>query len=233
MNGTPLPSRADRLTYRRKERERKRRLRAREEAAKGIPAPRRLEGSCDFCDRKAAVSRADGSRLCVVCLSEEQALLRKSPRISLLAILILCLGSCLPSHARPIPAGISAEGVIARTLYAEARGESEAGIRAVASVIWNRAGSGSRARSPERLAEVCLRPYQFSAWNNGRIPPKGSGMAWKMCEKIAREMISGGFSPGISARHYYAPKRLASPPAWARGRRSFDIGNHRFVEGVK
>ena len=53
--------------------------------------------------------------------------------------------------------------VCAKTVFGEARGESAAGQRAVAHVIRNR-----RAAQPKYgvgWAGVCLRPWQFSCWN--------------------------------------------------------------------
>ena len=52
------------------------------------------------------------------------------------------------------------EKIIAITILAEARGEGEKGMYAVAAVIAQRAFE--RKRTP---SEVCLKPYQFSCWN--------------------------------------------------------------------
>jgi spore germination cell wall hydrolase CwlJ-like protein len=55
------------------------------------------------------------------------------------------------------------QGVLARTLWAEARSQGGEGMHAVANVILNRAAQpdwwGKDIRS------VCLAPYQFSCWN--------------------------------------------------------------------
>lgn len=53
--------------------------------------------------------------------------------------------------------------IIAATLAAEAGGEGEAGIFAVACVIQNRS-----IHSRESASKVCLKPHQFSCWNVAR-----------------------------------------------------------------
>lgn len=55
-------------------------------------------------------------------------------------------------------------GIIADTLYMEARGEGEHGQRAVATVIYNRAHGKA-----DNMEIVCLKPKQFSCWN-GKTP---------------------------------------------------------------
>ena len=126
------------------------------------------------------------------------------------------------------------KNIIARTLYAEAKGESPEGRRAVASVIWNRGGKNN-----EGLIRQIKRPRQFSCWNSFDWNQKYeirefSGEAWDHCNKIAQEMIDGTFSPTVNWNHYYNPK-LANP-YWAyldkaktQLRPHEDIGNHRFM----
>ena len=52
--------------------------------------------------------------------------------------------------------------IVARTLYMEAREDGETGLNLSMTVIWNRAGGGMTSQ----LAEECLRPSQFSCWND-------------------------------------------------------------------
>lgn len=60
---------------------------------------------------------------------------------------------------------------VARTAWAEARGEGVSGMEAVASVIMNRVALAREARFAKQFgatpAEVCFKPYQFSCWNPG------------------------------------------------------------------
>ncbi len=57
-----------------------------------------------------------------------------------------------------------AEEIIAITILAEARGEGEAGMYAVAAVIAQRAND--KKVTPE---QVCLKRKQFSCWNNKSV----------------------------------------------------------------
>lgn len=111
---------------------------------------------------------------------------------------------------------------VARTIYAEARGESSEGKKAVASVIWNRAGG-----DVGKLAKVVTAPKQFSCWNSG-TPAAGSGAAWNECVRLAEDLVSGSFTPSGNWNHYFNPK-LANPK-WAKGKTGQDIGNHRFLK---
>ena len=54
--------------------------------------------------------------------------------------------------------------IIAITILAEARGEGQGGMYAVAAVIAQRAFE--RKRTP---TEICLKPYQFSCWNGKKL----------------------------------------------------------------
>jgi spore germination cell wall hydrolase CwlJ-like protein len=124
---------------------------------------------------------------------------------------------------------VSTEEQIARTLFAEAAGETLEGKKAVASVIWNRANGNK-----DSLLDIIKKPKQFSCWNSG-MPKAGTGQAWNDCLSIAKEMINGTFSPTTKHSHYYAPAK--ADPKWAyvktkKGkvlREHDDIGNHRFL----
>ena len=53
--------------------------------------------------------------------------------------------------------------ILARTVYGEARSESELGKLAVAWVVVNRSRKYRKG-----LGEICLLSIHFSCWNNGR-----------------------------------------------------------------
>jgi N-acetylmuramoyl-L-alanine amidase len=120
--------------------------------------------------------------------------------------------------------------VVAKTLYAEARGEDLKGLQAVASVIWNRAGSDY-----SKLKNVCLAPSQFSCWNKGDFQVNKRSAIWRRCQALAESMFNGGFSPSVTATHYYAfnGTNKMEVPRWASKAVAAgnyrDIGNHRFV----
>jgi len=54
--------------------------------------------------------------------------------------------------------------ILWRTIYAEARGESETGQRAVAWVIRNRTKLNRSYMGGNTIAGFCLAPYQFECW---------------------------------------------------------------------
>lgn len=80
--------------------------------------------------------------------------------------------------------------VAARTIYDEARGEGENGMKYVAQVIANRSDG-----TPESVKDVCLQPWQFSGWNNNRLIPKGTGQEWDYSLKLAQKIIQGEIEP--------------------------------------
>ena len=131
--------------------------------------------------------------------------------------------------------------VLARTLYGEARGELVRGKEAVAAVVMNRV-----RRAKERggywwgssAEEVCLRPWQFSCWNESdpnraRIEAVGKdNRNFQSCLRIARRALAGTLKdPTGGATHYHAK---GMTPPWARDRKpSAEIGHHRFYNTIE
>jgi len=117
--------------------------------------------------------------------------------------------------------------IISKTLWAEVRGESFDGIKAVASVIMNRA-----KQDINNIKDVILKPKQFSCWNNGTpvvtIKNDSDNLLWMSIMLLAESMINGGFIPIGDWTHYYNPKLCN--PKWAKGISFVDIGNHRFLK---
>ncbi len=88
------------------------------------------------------------------------------------------------------------------------------------------------------MEEVCLRPWQFSCWNEGD-PNRAvienvdaSNRNFASCLRIARRAVAGALEdPTMGATHYHA---RGSFPPWARGRKtSAEIGNHLFYNDVE
>jgi spore germination cell wall hydrolase CwlJ-like protein len=121
----------------------------------------------------------------------------------------------------------AADNVVAKTIYAEARGEGRRGMLCLASVVYNRAKGDA-----SKLEVECLRFKQFSCWN-GRfdIEVDEENPAWATCLEIEKMLKRSEFSPITKARHFYA--RNITTPRWARGCQSELVGNHYFVEGVR
>jgi hypothetical protein len=121
--------------------------------------------------------------------------------------------------------------IIAKTLYAESRGEQLKGIQAVATVIYNRAKGDT-----SKMAQVCLKPKAFSCWNDVNDIVIKEPKIYKICEKIANDMLSKTFIcyPFINIKptNYLTVSLYSSSkcPNWARGQKGEIIGNHIFIE---
>lgn len=123
---------------------------------------------------------------------------------------------------------IAADHTVALTLLAEARGEGERGMAAVACVI--------RQRAEERglsFNQVCLQKWQFSCWNGKQIKdlkhllkePQAKYALWLEAnmDKLKPEALG-------HANHYHATwmKKL---PYWAKGEKPVKIvGQHAFYK---
>ena len=117
--------------------------------------------------------------------------------------------------------------IIAITILAEARGEGQGGMYAVGAVIAQRAFE--RKRTP---AEVCLKKWQFSCWNNKQVKnlehllkvpqAKYAIRLAKSIKMLSREYI--GY-----ANHYHAT--WIKKPYWAKGEKPVKvIGKHVFYK---
>lgn len=136
--------------------------------------------------------------------------------------------------------------IMALTVWAEARGESPNGQRAVAWVIRNRlenpgwwsrhAGDGI---PDDTLAAVCRDPYQFSCWNPSD-PNRSRLFAIKTRERAdyqailklcgAVMMADPSTDPTRGADHY-CTSAVVRHTRWARGRKPVAvIGNHHFYK---
>lgn len=122
--------------------------------------------------------------------------------------------------------------VWARTVWAEARGEGELGMLAVAHVINNRAVDPGRDWWGDSIAEVCLKPWQFSCWNEldpnrGKLLRVGlEDPQYRIALRCCLAVLTGAADPTVGADHYHT---LSIAPVWARGRaRIATIGRHAF-----
>lgn len=131
------------------------------------------------------------------------------------------------------------QGIVARTLWGEARGEGQRGMRAVAWVIYNRMHP---ARGPEKSpAAVCLARKQFSCWNaddpnrtlldRAALAPDDDYVA---AFNIAGDMLAGRLGEDITrgATHYVAAS-LRNRPNWLDGKTPCAvIGRHEFYNDI-
>jgi uncharacterized protein (TIGR02594 family) len=127
---------------------------------------------------------------------------------------------------------------LARTIFGEARGESNAGREAVGHVVINRVNSH---RFKDSVGGVCLQPMQFSCFNVGD-PNRPIILAQKLdsgdavfqeCVSAAKGVIAGAVADNTGgATHYYA--KTIAPPSWTVGATfTVEIGVHRFYKNVK
>ena len=127
--------------------------------------------------------------------------------------------------------------IAARTIAGEARGEGHVGRLAVGWVIRNRWES-DRWFGKGTVADVCLRPFQFSAWNE-TDPNRKLIEDMNLDHSILRQAMYAalgallGFEsdPTDGATHYYA--KSSPKPGWAEGKRPVrTIGNHTFFTNI-
>jgi spore germination cell wall hydrolase CwlJ-like protein len=131
--------------------------------------------------------------------------------------------------------------ILARTIEAEAGGESKKGKLAVGAVILNRA---SQNRYGNDIKSVILKPAQFSPWNSYTGYAGGEQGKEMLTEKtkpskaayeIAEKLLSGDYEdPTRGATHFVNPK--ISKPNWYDDFKSHGttkIGKHEFGDADK
>src|SRR3990167_10082322 len=132
--------------------------------------------------------------------------------------------------------------LLARLIWGEARGERLAGKLAVARTVLNRLPPIGQSRWwGNTVREVMLWPAQYSCFNDEHLRRglmRGSvlePLAWRDCVDAAPLVLSGYVRDFIGgATHYYAPARVAEPPAWAVEKRAAaEICGHLFFAGIE
>ena len=125
---------------------------------------------------------------------------------------------------------------LARTVWAEARGESYEGQKAVAHVVINRwkADEGQFSKD-DTIATACLRHSQFSCWNAAdpnfeEMQTIGFGArAFRIAMRAALEAFDGP-DPTEGAKHYHT---AGVSPEWSKRREPVVvIGKHYFFVGI-
>jgi len=111
--------------------------------------------------------------------------------------------------------------LLARLVYAEARGESYTGQVAVASVVLNRVKNSS---FPNTVAGVIYQAGAFSVVNDGQInlTPNQTAIS------AARDALNG-WDPSYGAIYYFNPNTATNSWIWSRPV-TVVIGNHRFCK---
>lgn len=110
--------------------------------------------------------------------------------------------------------------ILAKCVYAEARGEPYQGKVAVAAVILNRVESPD---FPNTVAGVVYQPWAFTAVNDGQINLEPD----QSCYNAARDAMNG-WDPTYGCLYYYNANTATSK--WIFNRKTVvTIGNHVFA----
>lgn len=111
--------------------------------------------------------------------------------------------------------------LLARLIYAEARGEPYTGQVAVGAVVLNRVRSSS---FPNSIAGVIYQRGAFSVVDDGQINYSPNATAIK----AARDALNG-WDPTSGCIYYFNPNTATSSWIWSRPH-VITIGNHRFCK---
>jgi len=104
--------------------------------------------------------------------------------------------------------------LLALCVWREARGETLAGKKLVASTVINRV-KDAKHRWPNTVSGVVLQPMQFSSFNASdpnavKFPTSMSGLSeWNDCVQAADEALAGNLT--TDANHYHV---AGLRPAW-------------------
>ncbi|OWQ85697.1 hypothetical protein CDN99_21710 [Roseateles aquatilis] len=114
--------------------------------------------------------------------------------------------------------------LLARTIWGEARGIGKEGMEAIAAVVANRTNAGPKA-SPafgSTVEETCLKPWQFSTWNendpNGPLARRVTASDQRFAESlaIATATIDGQLRDRTDGATLYHSMQVAPVPAWSK-----------------
>ena len=144
--------------------------------------------------------------------------------------------AAVPTLAPPVGGRASAIDTLARTVWGEARGETNAGREGVANVVVNRARIGA-PRYAATLEAVCTQPYQFSCWNADDpnraklLAVDASDVNFVQCQDIARRAVDGTLIDNTKDSTHYLV--TGTPAAWVTGHTpAVVIGRHSFYNDI-
>ena len=126
--------------------------------------------------------------------------------------------------------------IMAKTMFGEARGEYRKhrlnSLIAVGNVIMNRC-----QKSGKSIEAECLRPKQFSCWNNNDpnynviTQVSVDDPVYRICLDCASKIISHKIDDITKGSNHYYSKSMKEPPYWARDSDiTVVIGNHIFLK---
>lgn len=110
--------------------------------------------------------------------------------------------------------------LLAKVIYAEARGESYTGQVAIAAVVLNRVED---SRFPNTIAGVIYQPWAFTAVNDGQINLEPNQTAYQ-----AADDALNGWDPTYGCVYYYNPQTATSKWIFTT-KKVTQIGKHVFA----
>ena len=110
--------------------------------------------------------------------------------------------------------------LLAKVIYAEARGESYTGQVAIGAVVLNRVKD---SRFPNTVAGVIYQPWAFTAVNDGQINLEPNQKAYQ-----AADDALNGWDPTYGCVYYYNPQTATSKWIWTTTKVT-QIGKHVFA----
>mgnify|MGYP005771183091 CR=1 FL=1 len=110
--------------------------------------------------------------------------------------------------------------LLAKVIYAEARGESYTGQVAIGAVVLNRVED---SRFPNTIAGVIYQPWAFTAVNDGQINLEPNATAYQ-----AADDALNGWDPTYGSIYYYNPETATSDWIWSTTYVT-QIGKHIFA----
>ena len=110
--------------------------------------------------------------------------------------------------------------LLAKVIYAEARGESYTGQVAIGAVVLNRVED---SRFPNTIAGVIYQPWAFTAVNDGQINLEPNQTAYQ-----AADDALNGWDPTYGCVYYYNPATATSKWIWTT-KKVTQIGKHVFA----
>jgi len=130
--------------------------------------------------------------------------------------------------------------ILARTLYGEARGEyAKTGLSsliAVGNVIINRWHTPHKPFG-KTLGAVCLKPWQFSCWNENDPNRKvienvtEQETLFKLCKTVSERIALCHWPDLTNGANHYHSTSLDKTPQWAKGKKPIvTIGRHIFYK---
>ena len=117
-----------------------------------------------------------------------------------------------PTGAEPLDDALTC---LARTIYWEARGESEASMEAIANVVMNRLGHDG---FPDKVCSVVKQGHeqgacQFSWWCDGRSDHAWEDASYAVSKEIARRALNLQLADRTGGALYF--HQLKVNPSWA------------------